>query len=316
MEMKADDDIDYQKGYVIKAHWKCHDMESDIQRCYYGLGSQPGASNIKSLTDAGPGMESLSVTLKPPLAASTIYVTVRCWNYAGESSAQSSDGVTIVSAPPKADGTVSIITSSISEYPLRGYQSQRDQLELKISGFSDPYGVTVYKVQITGSNIWYSEYQEMQSFGRNEIYVSATGLEMKPGQYSVKTKAENVVGYVSDFVETNFRIDDWHQRSSIVSGGLNKTRQYGSDNSSKVVLNWAEAFTNKDYANANAVNPLQLVYEISIGTTRGGADIIQWQETNREDLIVKIPDSAVKDMFITITAISPDASVANIGPME
>ena len=72
-----------------------------------------------------------------------------------------------------------------------------------------------------------------------------------------------------------------------------KITQITWTDSEKVVISWNDVFT----------SPSALVYEISIGTRKGGSDILQWVETMDTRLEV-FPLQQLTDYYITITAIN------------
>jgi hypothetical protein len=52
----------------------------------------------------------------------------------------------------------------------------------------------------------------------------------------------------------------------------------------------------------------ELVYEVTVGSSEGGCDVIQWQETKRTTMVVQVDDvlnSKLEAYYVTITAINP-----------
>ena len=70
-----------------------------------------------------------------------------------------------------------------------------------------------------------------------------------------------------------------------------------SYNGTMVTVNWSDCF----------IYTGRLVYEVSVGTTLGGADIIQWQETLNDYMKVGIPEKyrgqAGLNLFFFVRAI-------------
>jgi hypothetical protein len=73
-----------------------------------------------------------------------------------------------------------------------------------------------------------------------------------------------------------------------------------------ITVSWGNVF----------IYPSRLVYEVSVGTKLGGADIIQWQETLNDFIEVSIPDKYKRqsdlNMFFVIRAIGDNGEYISL----
>jgi hypothetical protein len=56
------------------------------------------------------------------------------------------------------------------------------------------------------------------------------------------------------------------------------------------LVNWNGCFTSLR----------QLIYEVSVGTTQGGADVIQWQETLNDYIEIQLPGKLTDQMDLKL----------------
>ena len=94
-------DIDYQNNdHTIKAHWfGFKDVESNIHKFYWGIGTSANGTDISPLTDIGSNVTATKTGLK--LAnGKRYYVTVNAFNRGGQKVTKESDGVVVDTTPP------------------------------------------------------------------------------------------------------------------------------------------------------------------------------------------------------------------------
>ena len=77
-------------------------------------------------------------------------------------------------------------------------------------------------------------------------------------------------------------------------------------NGSHILVNWKDCFT----------SPRQLIYEVSVGTTQGGADVIQWQETLNDYIEIQLPgkltDQTDLKLYFYIQAIGNNGKESSV----
>ena len=99
-------------------------------------------------------------------------------------------------------------------------------------------------------------------------------------------------GYISEILHTVFFLD----------GSKIETTKNGD----VIIVSWSNVFT---YLG-------RLTYEVSVGTTQGGADVIQWQETLNDYMEVSIPEKFKQqsnlNLFFFIRAIGDNGEHTDI----
>ena len=117
------------------------------------LGSEPGLDDILPSSETPDATSSITTSLSQVMSEGQhLFVTVICFNHAGQSTWKSSDGITIVTEPPSSSAAV-VNVKAVSEtrYETRdGYQSRRDSLKASWDGFMDPLGIQYYQVNNNG----------------------------------------------------------------------------------------------------------------------------------------------------------------------
>ncbi|KAI8519528.1 hypothetical protein Bbelb_027850, partial [Branchiostoma belcheri] len=253
----------------------------------------------------------------------TVYTTVRCRNAAGLESQTVTDGVTLVTRPPDSAAAELRVTSpSQTPFPAEsGHQSAAEQLRFFWEGFFDEAGIDHYEVNVItrlfvgGSStkeqlrfFWEGFYDEAGidhyeisisgpdnsthtwlSAGVNgETSATLSGLELEPNQtYTVFCRAVNTGGLVSEAVWTNVTIET----------------EQPTVNGSSVVSQWQPPdILHLDWT-GNFLSQSELVYEISMGTVRGGSDVMQWVETMETAMTVTGVDHS-RAHYVIITAVN------------
>lgn len=74
----------------------------------------------------------------------------------------------------------------------------------------------------------------------------------------------------------------------------------------EIIINWSDCF----------INAGSLVYEVSVGTTQGGADVIQWQETKNTFINIllteKLKSKSNLNLFFLVRAIDHNGAYSSI----
>ena len=112
-------------------------------------GSEPRTDNISPNTESPDATSSITTSLSHAMIeGQQLFVTITCYNDARQSSWKSSDGVTIVTKPPRSSAAVVHVKAmSETQYESRNdYQSQRNCLKASWDGFMDPFGIQSYQV--------------------------------------------------------------------------------------------------------------------------------------------------------------------------
>ena len=113
------------------------------------LGSETGLDDILPSSETPDATSSITTSLSQVMIEGQhLFVTVICFNHAGQSTCESSDGITIVTEHPSSStAVVNVKVVSETRYETRGgYQSQQDSLKASWDGFMDPFGIQYYQV--------------------------------------------------------------------------------------------------------------------------------------------------------------------------
>ncbi|CAC5375361.1 unnamed protein product [Mytilus coruscus] len=256
-------DIDGQTSNIITANWDATDPESGLQP--YGNELQPFTKTV-NLKSASATLDEIVISQK------TVYVTVRCHNNAGSYSSSTSDGVTISDIPPSSDhAVVTVIPQSLTEYSP-GYFHQQDKTSVRIkwSGFTDQFDIMSFVVQFEGEKVYLKN--SILDINKQVSYFVMNGLDLPDAVYTANVAAINSMYIRSSMVNTNVTVQS--SAPVVVEGSNITTTKKGDD----ITLKWTNCFT----------YPGRLVYEVSVGTVQGGADVIQWQETTENFIIIKL----------------------------
>ncbi|XP_076085327.1 uncharacterized protein LOC143056126 [Mytilus galloprovincialis] len=274
----------------VRANWAVADPESGILLCKWAIGYQPGGNDLLPYTvvTTTTAYKEFPYSL---LTGHTIYTTLTCENHAGLSSVMSSDGVKISDQPPSvAAAVVENLPLSMTEYnPRDSYQGVIDNFRLKWTGFDDNIGVERYEVIYnnggTSELMFFADVQDV-------LYAHFTKMSIKEGSNNISVQAINKLFKPSSKVTSYSTID--------ISSPKVETTETLSINwiNKKVVVSWENIFTSDN----------DLFYEVSSGSTQGGVNIMQWQETRQTSITFGIPSSVSVTtglpVHITVTAIS------------
>ncbi|CAC5386462.1 unnamed protein product [Mytilus coruscus] len=274
----------------VIANWAVEDPESGILLCQWAIGYQPGGNDLQPYTE----VTSTTAYKEFPysvLTGFTIYTTLTCENKAGLSSVMSSNGVKISNLPPTStSAVVQTLPLSLTEYnPRDSYQGVADNIRLKWTGFDDDIGVERYKVfyQDDGTSelMFFADVQDVN-------FAHFTKMSLTEGSHNFSIQAINKLFKRSNKA-TSYSIID------VSSPTVDTTKTLTINWINKqVVVSWDTIFTSDN----------DIFYEVSSGSTLGGVNIIQWQETNQTSITFGIPASVAAitglPVYVAVTAIS------------
>ena len=182
----------------LHATWKVQDLESDISKTEYCVGTLPVGCQIKSMTEIFPN--STKVTCKDCLLNhyGTYFVSIRVTNGAGLST------VTVTNET-KVDMTAPVLYSVVPQFSFISCIS-RCKLVANITGVQDEEsGVRSCSYAIRNSSFMITEFVDI---GLNTTLV-ATDLElMNWQQYYTVVRCENNVGLTSERVSSPVVVDN------------------------------------------------------------------------------------------------------------
>ncbi|VDI15139.1 Hypothetical predicted protein [Mytilus galloprovincialis] len=283
-------DIDGQVSHTISANWNVVDEESGIAYCEWAAGLQQFGNEVFEFTKTADVLKATSTMDRYKVFNKKIYLTIRCRNMAGLYTTACSDGIVISDQSPSArNAELEILPQSLTEYqPSNFHQASKTSVKMKWSEFSDPFGIMSFIVKFDGKDTDITT--SILNVNKDISYLSLFGLKLSDDRYTATVNAVNTMYLRSKDVTTNLTI----QNSTPGLTGADATITRKEDT---ITVNWKDCFS----------YPRRVVFEISIGTTIGGADIIQWQETLNDYIEVEVPekfkdDSEVK-LFFYIRAI-------------
>ncbi|CAG2233139.1 unnamed protein product [Mytilus edulis] len=283
------DELAWELNEVI-ANWAVGDPESGILICQWAIGYHSGGSDLLPYTEV-TSTTAYKVFPYSVLIGYTIYTTLKCENKAGLSSVMSSNGVKISNLPPSAtSAVVQTLPLSLKEYSPRDlYLGVNDNIRLKWTGFDDHIGVERYKVFYkrdgTSELMFFPDVQDV-------LYAHFTKMSLTEGSHNFSVQAINKLFKRSNKA-TSYSITD--MSSPVVDAANTLTINWINK---QIVVSWDSIFTSD-----NAI-----FYEVSSGSTLGGINIIQWQETNQTSITFGIPAFVAVitglPVYVTVTAIS------------
>ncbi|XP_052082402.1 uncharacterized protein LOC127720030 [Mytilus californianus] len=290
-------DIDSQTTDEIIANWKVEDLESGLSHCEWAVGFSEFGNAIQAFVRIPTDLSSVSKVFDHSLLASrNVYVTLRCHNKAGLHTKKSSDGVTISNSPPSIQNAqVQILDQPITEYRSKqNFHGNTSIVRLKWMGFEDKSDLDSFHVEFENQKKPVSLSKTILYDNDGVMYCSMTGLDLHDGHFEVRVSAINNAFLSSEPVSTNMSV-------STIIPKVSETKSITmSENETNrtLTISWETYFT----------SAFTLYYEVSVGTALNGADIVQWQETTNEFLVMHVP-LQVKlyngmTIYITISAIA------------
>ncbi|XP_076075248.1 uncharacterized protein LOC143046131 isoform X2 [Mytilus galloprovincialis] len=293
-------DIDGQTSNIISANWDVIDPESDIDYCEWSIGLQPYGNELQPFTKT-TDVKSASISfVEYIISQKTVYTTVRCHNKAGLYSTATSDGVTISDIPPSSDhAVITIIPQSLTEYsPGDYYQGDKTSVRIKWSGFADQFGIMSFVVQFDGESIHLKN--SILDINKQVSYMVMTGLHLPDTSYTASIAAMNAMYIRSSKIYTNITVNT--STPTVVDGCKLSTVKKDDE----IIINWSDCF----------INAGSLVYEVSVGTTQGGADVIQWQETKNTFINIllteKLKSKSNLNLFFLVRAVDHNGAYSSI----
>ncbi|XP_052095904.1 uncharacterized protein LOC127731085 [Mytilus californianus] len=283
-------DVDGQVSHTISANWNVVDEESGIAYCEWAAGLQVFGNEVFEFTKTADAMKATSTMEREKVLNKKIYITIRCRNTAGLYTTACSDGIVISDQSPSAlNAELEILPQSITEYqPSNVHQASETFVKMKWSGFSDPFGIMSFIVKFDGKDTDITT--TILNVNKDISYLSLFGLKLSDVRYTATVNAVNTMYLRSTDVTTNLTIQN---SASLLTGADASITRKGD----KITVNWKDCFSYQG----------RMVFEISIGTTIGGADIIQWQETLNDYIEVEVPEKFKDDndvkLFFYIRAI-------------
>ncbi|XP_064635756.1 uncharacterized protein LOC135492940 [Lineus longissimus] len=294
------DDIDLQVDPNVGGNWNVSDVESLVHYCEYCIGFNPGSSEVMTWTKLAHGVNNFVENMDTALVGGRkIFTTVKCYNFAGFSSMMSSNGIIVVVSPPNVDNAeCHVVQTSPTPFPTRDlYQSRTDNVQLVWTGFVDPVGIDFYQIQLTGEGIWKPVWYRVAENAQN--YLNISNMNLKTGrEYTLHVRGVNAMAMASDSISTSFMVETETPTVTLTAGNDTGLHETWVMKDVKFQFQWDGIFGSST----------ELVYEVTVGSTEGGSDIIQWQETKGTTMLVKVDDvlnSKLEAYYVTVTAINP-----------
>ncbi|XP_070572874.1 uncharacterized protein [Ptychodera flava] len=284
-----DEDLTHQTSSVISVHWRVSDPESGIEYCEWAIGRAPSSSTLLPYTRTSTHY-SASVDLENHVHhADTVYCSIRCKNSVGLFSYGVSRGVTLVKeAPHSHDATLRVVTSSPTVYDAReNHQTKVNSITIAWDGFSDLSGISHFECKLLGDTK--EATQAWRSVGvAGETTAVMTGLSLKSYKtYQVQLRAVNYGGLKSEPTTSDVIIETcppYRTGHDLLYSWLSE---------SVVHLDWSKLF----------ISNSSLTYELSVGSTLGGGNILKWYETRIPSFQFNEVDLSIR-YFVTIVAVN------------
>ncbi|VDI63397.1 Hypothetical predicted protein, partial [Mytilus galloprovincialis] len=288
-------DIDAQTTDEVSANWEVHDSESGIDVCEWAVGYQPFGNEIQTFRELVQGLNRVSkVFPSSQISMQMVHVTLRCKSKAGLMSSKSSNGVKISNLPPNTTtAEVEILPHTLTEYnPRHHYQGDTSYVRVKWTGFEDLTGVDSYLLTFHSQDKTTVISKSIIAENQDTSFCVLKGLDLRTGNFTTSIKAVNKMYLRSEPVSSNIvvsskfpaLIENPHLQLVLVNRTLTSS--------------WEDHF--------KVHQPLY--YEVSAGTTLGGADIIQWQETKNTFLEFQLPQKikSLRDLtaYISVRCVS------------
>jgi len=281
-------DGEYATSTSINIEWSATDDQSGIRFCELALGTTPTTHDLQDFKPTAK-LDSATVNLAGKVShGTTVYASIRCHNKAGLHSVSTSDGVTMVLSKPLANkARVYVIGTSTSQYPVQdNHQAITDVLHVGWDGFQDNAGIKKYWVRVMRHHDAVTDWKVASDHG--EKFAVLSGLALTGYQtYQVLLKAENVVGLQSDVISSNFTIETDSPRLKHASLTNTWPKEWIMD------LDWAGSFMSNS----------SMFYEMTIGTSYGSSDVVQWRETKDTKIRITGVDHS-KEHYVVITAVN------------
>ncbi|XP_078334035.1 uncharacterized protein LOC111124258 [Crassostrea virginica] len=299
------DDLDSWKENTVYVNWMVTDAESGLESCVWAIGYQPKGIEVQSFEKIViSDRRSFKDFDASVLQGRTVYSTIQCQNKAGLISSSSSDGVTIYDKPPSmATAVIRTLPLSVTEYSaLDYYQSVTNNLRLVWSGVEDKIGVQQYKISVSsylynldGEGLTFSDAHEV-------LFTNIGNVELDQGQINITLQAINKLLERSLPLHYNLTVDT----RKPIRDDSKELSMIWREADQKVAVTWDDVFS--------SAHPLR--FEVSAGTTLGGSDIIQWQETLATSITFGLPatitSTSLLKVYMVVRAIAAGGNYEDV----
>lgn len=222
-------DIDYQNNdHTISAHWYgFKDVESNIDKFQWGIGTSPNVTDISPFTDIGTNVTAKKTGLK--LAnGKRYYVTVNAFNPGGHRVTKDSDGVIVDTTPPvhpdPTQLTIQVTGTSV--------------LKATWKGFTDPDSSIWFYKWAVGTTKCGTEIQAHTNVGR-VTQGKLTGAKLVSGTtLYVSVLARNHADLTSHVCSNGYLLDVTPPKAGKVRDGLKGADLRFLSASDSVAGNW------------------------------------------------------------------------------
>ena len=137
----------------------------------YLSGSSPGSSDIKNYTTSAEGFANITSINELGAHGDTVFVTVTCLNKAGYSVSATSNGLTILTSPPKHEAAVvSVYNPALTECSSRGVYVSSSSAQFVWNGFVETSNAPLYyEMKILGSDTEWRSVDSLKQITLNHI---------------------------------------------------------------------------------------------------------------------------------------------------
>lgn len=277
----------------LTASWTTSDPESGIASCEYAVGSAPGASDVRGWTVVGPVTSAVIGGLSL-VDARTYYISIRATNGAGlVSEVGTSDGILIDLTPPSTPTVADDGACTTNPGQLHAVWASWDA-QSGIAKYEYAVGTAAGSTDVLG-------WTDAGSATEKTI----AGLSLQSGmRYYISVRATNGAGLVSAVgASDGILVDATPPTTPLVTDD-------GSFTSSTTTL----------HASWSADDPETgiALYEYSIGTSAGSADVVGWVGVGSATSVVRSDLALVSGMsyFINVRATNTVGLVSAVGSSD
>ena len=262
-------DIDYQNNdRTITAHWfGFNDVESNIRKFDWGIGTMPNGTDISPFTDIGSNVTAMKTGLQL-VNGRRYYVTVNAFNPGGQKVTKESDGVVVDITPPMdpnpAEPTINVIGFSVLKTSWKNFTDN----ESPIWFYKWAVGTTKCGTQIQ-SHTNVGRVTEAKLTGAN--FVSGTTLY-------VSVMARNRADLTNQVCSNGYLFDITPPKAGKVRDGLESVDTQYLTVSDSVAANW-DPFNDPDSGIATCY--------FGVGTNPSRIDVSGYIETGKRTTFIQ-----------------------------
>ncbi|PVD34771.1 hypothetical protein C0Q70_06048 [Pomacea canaliculata] len=297
----TEEDVDFQTGFFIGASWRATDYESSVAYCQWAIGFEAGSGEISPFQRAPqPTSNTYTITadvgfsLKDLKLPQTLYVSVRCYNKAGLPGFGHTDGLTITPDNEEAKlGGLRFLGDSITVYPVReACQVMQNRLRMSWQNFASLNPLAGFQIDHY-SNIDQDSYQT-----KNLPYLleatRISGLALTNNtMHTWSVSPVDAFGSVGKAVNKSVHVS--MNAPTVKASGQAEFNRNGTH----LTLSWRNLFTS-DWPDHD------LTFEVSVGSVKGGTDILHWHKTTDSSVIVSFVSKVTSfSLYYIVTAIDP-----------